>query len=79
MRSYLGDRIFLTEVNENMSHNLPINIGVPQGSLLVALQYVLYTAKILTTNKTNMGTFTNDTVIFASYQNSITTHAMKGT
>lgn len=72
LRSYLSDREFKTRVNENKSDNFPIKSGVPQGSVIGPLLYVLYTTDLPTNRETTMGTFADDTVILASDEDPVT-------
>lgn len=72
LRSYLSDREFRTRVNESTSNNYPIKSGVPQGSVLGPLLYVLFTADLPTSNDTITGTFADDTVILATHENPVT-------
>lgn len=69
LKSYLTDRWFLVRVGEAYSSLLPIKSGVPQGSVLGPLLYLLYTAD-LPSNTTNVeiATFADDTAIMASHQ-----------
>lgn len=71
LNSYLSDRQFQTKVNEEKSDNFPIASGVPQGSVLGPLLYVLYTSDLPITQTTTTGTFADDTVILASHHNPI--------
>ena len=46
IKSYLTDRTFSTKVNQVQSSPRPLKFGVPQGSLLGPLLYILYTSEI---------------------------------
>jgi len=66
-RSYLKDRTFRTKITDQKSDLFPIRAGVPQGSVLGPLLFVLYTSDFPTTNNTTTGTFADDTVILATH------------
>jgi hypothetical protein len=51
-----------------VNDRLPIRSGVPQGRLLSPLLYTLYTYDLPTTRKTTIGTFADDTAIFATHE-----------
>jgi hypothetical protein len=70
LKSYLSDRKFRTRVNEEVSNSFNIQSGVPQGSVLGPILYVLYTSDLPTTTVTT-GTFADDTVIFTSHEDSV--------
>lgn len=65
LESYISERTFRVKHEEACSNFYPIKAGVPQGSVLGPLLYVLYTADIPTTTGTTIGTFADDTVIMA--------------
>jgi hypothetical protein len=69
LKSYISERSFVVKINEEISNRLPIHSGVPQRSLLSPLLYTLYTHHLPTTNKTIIGTFADDTAIFATHDN----------
>lgn len=69
LRSYLTDRTFEVHHGEAASTSKPISAGVPQGSVLGPLLYVLYTADIPMTKSTDLATFADDTALITSHEN----------
>lgn len=67
LQSYLTHRKFEVHYREAVSNLRPITAGVPQGSVLGPLLYILYTADIPSTNDTELATFADDTAILASH------------
>ncbi|KAL4149704.1 hypothetical protein QTP88_003582 [Uroleucon formosanum] len=61
LKSYLTHRSFQVNINNSISNQFMINAGVPQGSDLSLLLYLIYTADIPTTSCTILNTFANDT------------------
>jgi hypothetical protein len=72
LKSYLTDRKFRTRVNGEVSNRFNIQSGVPQGSVLGPILYVLYTSDLSTTTVTTTGTFADDTVILTSHEDPVT-------
>lgn len=68
LKSYLRDRTFQTKINEEKSDLHTIRSGVPQGSVLGPILYVLYTLDLPTTQDTIIGTFADDTAILSSHE-----------
>jgi hypothetical protein len=64
LKSYLLNRHFQVKI-ENAFTDLPINAGVPQGSVLGPLPYALYTSDLPTFPDTITATFTGDTAVLA--------------
>ena len=71
LKSYLSNRYFDIKTTKVETNYYPIKAGVPQGSVLGPLLYLLYTADIPTANETTMATFADDTAILALDQNPI--------
>jgi hypothetical protein len=72
MKSYLSDREFRIRVNEEVS-------GVPQGSVLGPILYVLYTTDLPTSIHTTTGTFADDSVILGRHDDPVTaSHKLQG-
>lgn len=65
LKSYLTNRKFRIRVGQEISGNYPIRAGVPQGSVLGPVLYLLYTSDLPTSTKTILGTFADDTTILA--------------
>jgi hypothetical protein len=72
LKSYLNERLFEVKINEEISNRLPIHSGVPQENLLSPLLYTLYRHDLPTARKTTIGTFADDTAIFAIHDNPVT-------
>jgi len=66
-KSYLYERYFETKINGETSSRFHIHSGVPQGSILDPLLYVLYTSDLPVSKETILGTFADDTAIFATH------------
>lgn len=66
LKSYLTDRYFQVKVDEALSDFHPIQAGVPQGSVLGPILYLIFTADIPQTNDTLLATFADDTAIMST-------------
>ena len=66
LESYLFERKFRVSQVDAFSNIHPIQAGVPQGSVLGPLLYIIYTADIPVTQNTFIGTFADDTVIMST-------------
>lgn len=69
LKSYLINRHFLVNVGEAFTNLCPIRAGIPQGSVLGPILYLLFTADLPINNLVTIGTFADDTAILASHQN----------
>jgi hypothetical protein len=65
-QSYLHNRHFFVKI-ASMHHTLsPIHTGVPQGSVLGPLLYLMCTADLQTSPTTPIATFADDTAVLAT-------------
>jgi hypothetical protein len=79
LKSYLSDYEFRTRANEEVSSQYTIQSGVPQGSVLGPILYVLYTTDLPTSIHTTTGTFADETVILARHDDPVTaSHKLQG-
>lgn len=69
LRSYLTDRYFRVKQKEEYSSINPIKAGVPQGSVLGPILYLLYTNDIPDTSHNTIATFADDTAILSIADN----------
>ena len=67
--SYLSNRIQYVNFDVNISSTLPIKVGVPQGSILGPLLYLIYVNDIGNSCDGNMLSFADDTSLFLSHSN----------
>ena len=72
LKSYLSDRTFQVRYQEECTTLHAIQSGVPQGSILGPILYLLYTADLPETANTMTATYADDTAILASHENSNT-------
>jgi hypothetical protein len=68
LKSYPNESQFERKFNGETSSRFHIHSGVTQGSILGPLLYVLYTFDLPTSRETTLGTFPDDTAIFASHE-----------
>ena len=69
LRSYLSNRVQFVNFDENISSTLPIKVGVPQGSILGPLLYLIYVNDIGNSCDGNILSFADDTTLFLSHSN----------
>jgi hypothetical protein len=66
LKSNLHNRHFRVKVKDSDTDLFPVNAGVPQGSVLGPLLYLLYTANLPTSPEYTIATFEDDTAILAT-------------
>jgi exonuclease III len=70
LSSYLSDRFQFTSFDSHLSDRLPVSCGVPQGSILGPLLFLLYVNDIPSSSKHfSFVLFADDTNIFLSHPN----------
>jgi hypothetical protein len=62
----LHNRHFQAKVEDSYTDLLPVNAGVPQGSVFGPLLYLLYTADLPTSPDFTISTFADDTAVLAT-------------
>jgi hypothetical protein len=68
LKSYLNERQLETKFNGEISSHFHISSGVPKGSILGPILYDLHTSDLPTSRETTLGTFADDTAIFATHE-----------
>ena len=66
LKSYLTDRLFYVNANDEDSNFAKINAGIPQGSVLGPVLYTIFTSDMPTTSNVLVATYADDTAIIAS-------------
>lgn len=69
VKSFLHDRSFLIKISNSLSKPRNIEAGVPQGSCLSPLLYVLYINDLPTSPQTKVALFADDTMFYAHNKN----------
>lgn len=68
LKSYLEDRHFLVKYQDAHTSIFPVKSGVPQGSVLGPVLYLLYTADLPTTNGVVTATYADDTALLSMHE-----------
>ena len=69
IKNYMVNRKFFVKYNSASTNLYEIHAGVPQGSVLGPVLYLIFTADLPTSNKVKVSTFADDTAILATHQN----------
>jgi hypothetical protein len=78
LQSYLTNRYFRTKYREAYSFLRPILAGVPQGSVLGPLLYLIYIADLPTLENSTTATFADDTAILTVHEDpTMTAHKLQ--
>ena len=70
LQSYLSSRSFIVNINSSLSASLPLHQGVPQGSVLGPLLFILYTtplSSLISDSSIKHHLYADDTQLFISF------------
>ena len=70
IRSYLTHRMQYVNLSGHNSNSLVVKCGVPQGSVLGPLLFLVYVNDLPNVSSLNIRMFADDTVLFCSHKNS---------
>ncbi|KAJ8730540.1 hypothetical protein PYW08_001953 [Mythimna loreyi] len=68
LKSYLRDRIFRVKTGDCLSSLQQIRAGVPQGSVLAATLYTVYTADLPCADEVTIATYADDTAVLSCHK-----------
>lgn len=68
LKSYLHERWFFVNINDENSAFGQINSGIPQGSVMGPVLYTIFSSDMPTMNGLTIATYADDTAILASYE-----------
>lgn len=68
LKSYIDERHFLVRYQDEYTDIHTITSGVPQGSVLGPILYILFTSDYPTSRDTTIATFADDTTLIASHR-----------
>lgn len=67
LESYLHERYFMVNYGQETTELFPVQSGVPQGSVLGPILYLLFTADLPTSEDTTTASFADDKAIMANH------------
>lgn len=68
IQSFIDKRHFFVQCGDTSTNLCPIQAGVPQGSVLGPILYLIFTSDLPTSTNIVTGTFADDTAILASHE-----------
>jgi hypothetical protein len=69
LQSYLLDRIQIVQIEESLSEPLPVKYGVPQGSILGPILFIIYVYNMDLTCNTTLISYADDTTLCFESEN----------